>query len=98
MPRNTGSELREQAQKMVVALLTELMNPPDPGAKEAVTDAVAVDGLADDILAADAEGALLFLADLAARAIKTLGDKTGTDPAVALQALTRPPSGPPSGP
>ncbi len=71
MPRNTGSDLREQAQRKVVALLTELMNPPDPGSKEAVTtDAVAVDGLADDILAADAEGALLFLADLAARAIK----------------------------
>ena len=90
MPRTTGSERREQAERMVVALLTELMNPPDPGAKEAVArQAVAIDGLADDILEADAEGALLYLADLAAWAIKALGEKTGTGPVAALQALTQ---------
>ena len=89
MPRTTASERREQAQRMAIALLTELMNPPDAGSNEAVEGhAVVVDGLADDLLEADAEGALLFLADLAARAIKTLGEKTGTGPVVALQALT----------
>jgi hypothetical protein len=99
MPRTTGSEHREQAQSMVVALLTALMNPPDPGSNEAVArDAVTVDGLADDILEADAEGALLYLADIAARAIKSLGDKTGSGPTVTLQALTMPPSEPPPGP
>jgi hypothetical protein len=97
MPRTTGSERRVQAQQMVVDLLTKLMNPPDPGSTEAVArHAVTVDGLADDILEADAEGALLFLADIAASAIKSLGEKNGTSPTAALQALTSPPSGPPT--
>jgi len=94
MPKSTASERREQSQRSVVELLTELMNPPNPESREAVEEhAVTVDGLADDILETDAEGALLFLADLAAKAIKSLSDKTGTAPGACLHALTVPTSG-----
>jgi hypothetical protein len=98
MPRGNAGERRKQAEGKVVALLTELMKPPpDPTAKEAVENqAVIIDGLADDILAVDAEGGLLFLADLTARAIRSLGEQTGAHPAAVLETLTRPNSAPPS--
>jgi hypothetical protein len=96
MARTTASDRRDESQRSVVALLTELMNPPDPQSKGAVEEhAVTVDGLADDILESDAEGALLFLADLAARAVKSLSDKTGTAPAACLQSLASPATGQP---
>jgi hypothetical protein len=88
MPRLTSAERKEEVRRMTVVLLTELINPPDPQSREAVEQhAVTVDGLADELLEADAEGVLLFLGDLAARALESLGEQTGTDPLVVLHRL-----------
>jgi hypothetical protein len=88
MPRTTSGDGRERLRRMSVAFLTELMNPPELESKEAVEQhAVTIDGLADDLLEADAEGAVLFLGELAARTLEALCEKTGTDPLVTLQGL-----------
>jgi hypothetical protein len=88
MPRPTSAERKEEVRRMTVALLTELINPPGPGPKKEVEQhALTVDGLADELLEADAEGVLLFLGDLAARALELLGEQTGTDPLVLLERL-----------
>jgi hypothetical protein len=88
MPRPTSAERKEEVRHMTVALLTELINSPSPGSREAVEQhALTVDGLADELLEADAEGVLLFLGDLAARALESLGEQTGTDPVVVLERL-----------
>ncbi len=88
MPRPTSAERKEEVRRMTVALVTELINPPSPGSREAVEQhALTVDGLADELLEADAEGVLLFLGNLAAKALASLGEQTGTDPLVVLQRL-----------
>jgi hypothetical protein len=89
MPKAHSEEGRERLRQLAVAFLTELMKPTDPGSVEAVGDhAIAVDGLAGDLLETEAEGAVVLLGDVAARAIKALADQIGTDPLVILERLS----------
>jgi len=90
MSRANSDEGRERLRQMSVSLLTELMTPPDDKSGEAVGEhAITVDGLAGDLLEADAEGAVLFLGDLAVRAVSAYCEKTGADPLATLQEFAR---------
>ncbi len=91
MPRTKSDETREWLRQTTVDLLTELAKAPPGDSKDAVEEqAVKVDGLAGDLIAADPEGAVLFLGDLAVRLLKALGEKTGADPLVTLQKFAPP--------
>jgi hypothetical protein len=91
MPRTKSDETREWLRQTTVELLTELAKSPHGDTKDAVEEqAVRVDGLAGDLIAADPEGAVLFLGDLAVRILKALCEKTGADPLVTLQQFAPP--------
>jgi hypothetical protein len=94
VPRATSGEKREEwLRRTTVDLLAELSRSPDGDAKNAVEEhAVRVDGLADDLIAVDPEGAVLFLGDLAVRILKALCEQTGADPLMTLQEFALPPS------
>jgi len=86
MARGSADEGKERVRRMSSALLNELLRSPAAGSNEAMAEqAVRVDGLADDLLAADAEGGLLFLGDLVVRILDAYCHETGADPLVALQ-------------
>jgi hypothetical protein len=90
MPRATPDEGREGLEQMTVAFLTEIMKSADSASKSAVEEhALTIDGLAGDLLEAHAEGGLIFLGELATRAIKGLGEQTHSDPNVVLQRLAQ---------
>jgi hypothetical protein len=89
MPRANSDEGREHLRQLVVAFLTELMKPVDPGSIEAVGErAIAVDGLAGDLLETEAEGAVVLLGEVAAGALKAVADRVGTDPLAILERLS----------
>lgn len=89
MPRANPDEGRERLRQLVVAFLTELMKPVDAGSMEAVGEhAITVDGLAGDLLETEAEGAVVLLGDVSARAVKALAEKIGTDPLVILDRIS----------
>jgi hypothetical protein len=86
MARASSEEGRERVRRMTTALLTDLLEVPAGGSNQAMAEqAVRVDGLADDLLAAEAEGAVLFLGDLVVRILEAYCHETGADPLVALQ-------------
>lgn len=89
MPKANSEEGRERLRQLVIAFLAELMKPVDAGSMEAVGEhAIAIDGLAGDLLETEAEGAVVLLGDVAARAVRALADKIGTDPLVILERLS----------
>jgi hypothetical protein len=89
MPKANSDEGRERLRQLVVAFVTELMKPVDAGSMEAVGEhAIAVDGLAGDLLETEAEGAVVLLGDVSARAVKALAEKIGTDPLVILDRIS----------
>ena len=76
MARATSDETREWLRQTTVDLLVELAKVPPGDSKDALEErAVRVDGLAGDLIAADAEGAVLFLGDLAVTILKALASK-----------------------
>jgi hypothetical protein len=78
---------------MTVAFLTQLATPTTPGPSEADLErSLRVDGLADELLDTDAEGALLLLGDLVVRIVEALCAKTGGDPLETLQEFAHPPA------
>ncbi len=93
MVRATPDETREWLRQTTVDLLVELSRSPDGDTKDALEErAVRVDGLAGDLIAADAEGAVLFLGDLAVTILKALCQQTGADPLATLKEFALPPA------
>ncbi len=98
MARASSDEGKERVRRMTTALLTELVKATAGGSNQAMAEqAVRVDGLADDLLAAEAEGAVLFLGDLVVRILEAYCHETGADPLVALQKFLVEPGAAPTG-
>jgi hypothetical protein len=88
MARTNADEKKERLSQMTVAFLAQLATPPDGPSQEAdVERSLRVDGLADELLDTDAEGAILLLGDLVVRIVDALCAKTGGDRLETLRAF-----------
>ncbi len=88
MVRTTSGTGRERLPHLTVALVTELGRPTSGGSNQDMAEhALRVDELADDLLAADGEGAVLFLAGVVMKTLDELCAKTGEDRGTALERL-----------
>jgi hypothetical protein len=86
MTRTKSEPGRERLPHLTVALVTELRRPSTGGSNQDMAEhALRVDELADDLLAADGEGAVLFLAGVVVNIVDALCAKTGEDPVMALE-------------
>jgi hypothetical protein len=86
MVRTTSETGRERLPHLTVALVTELGRPASGGSSQDMAErALRIDELADDLLAADGEGAVLFLAGVVTKILDALCAKTGEDRATALE-------------
>jgi hypothetical protein len=85
MTRTKSEPGRERLPHLTVALVTELGRPATGASNQDMAEhALRVDELADDLLAADGEGAVLFLAGVVKDILGALCAKTGEDPGTAL--------------
>ena len=81
MARTTSETGRERLPHLTVALVTELGRPTSGGSNPDMAEhALRVDELADDLLAADGEGAVLFLAGVVVRNPRRAVCKNGRGP------------------
>jgi hypothetical protein len=86
MVRTTSETGRERLPHLTVALVTELGRPTSGGSNQDMAEhALRIDELADDLLAADGEGAVLFLAGVVTKMLDALCAKTGEDRGTALE-------------
>jgi hypothetical protein len=93
MARPTSDETREWLHQTTVDLLAELSRSPDGDTRDASEEhALRVDALAGDLISADAEGAVLFLGDLAVKILMALCQQTGADPLATLKQFALPPT------